>query len=172
MIKVEHTKLPRVLLISPEVYEDYRGENTELYNSKLYKEAGIIIEFVYECMSVSRRNVLRGIHGDSHTWKLVSCLYGSLYLVVVNCDGGSPHFGKWEAFTLSDRNRKQILIPPYFGNGHLVLSETAIFYYKLSDFFDPRGQFTYKWNDPRFNIWWPVKNPIQSCRDEEGHYID
>lgn len=172
MIKVENTTLPGVLLIHPEIYKDHRGENTELYNSKLYKEAGIIIDFVQESMSVSQKNVLRGIHGDSHTWKLVSCLYGFLYLVVVNCDHGSPHFGKWEAFTLLDCSRIQVLIPPNFGNGHLVLSNTAIFHYKMSAFFEPRGQFTYKWNDPQFSIWWPVKNPIQSRRDEEGHYID
>jgi len=172
MITVLNTGLPGVLLIQPEIFDDFRGENTELYNIQAYKEAGIIVDFVQESMSVSRKEVLRGIHGDSHTWKLISCLYGSLYLAVVNCDGGSPHFGKWLSFTLSDKNRKQVLIPPFYGNAHLVLSDTAIFHYKLSSFFEPKGQFTYKWNDPRFNIWWPIKNPIQSRRDEEGRYID
>ena len=72
---------------------------------------------------------------------------------------------------LSDVNRLQILVPPKYGNAHLILSDKAIFHYKQSTHYNPAKQFTYKWNDPKFNIWWPIKNPILSQRDEEGHYV-
>jgi dTDP-4-dehydrorhamnose 3,5-epimerase len=121
---------------------------------------------------VSRQHVLRGLHGDGETWKLVSCLSGAFYLVVLNYDRDSDHFGKWISVTLSDKNRKQVLIPPKHANGHLVLSEKAIFHYKQNTYYNPKGQFTILWNDPKFNIWWPIKRPIISQRDEFGHFID
>jgi dTDP-4-dehydrorhamnose 3,5-epimerase len=171
-VKVEKTGLVGVLLIKLDVFEDLRGEYVETYNEKLYREHGINVKFVQDDISISLKYVLRGIHGDAGTWKLVSCLYGRFYLVVVNCDTDSKDFGKWQSFVLSDRNRHQVLVPPKYGNAHLVLSERAIFQYKQSTYYDPTGQFTYKWNDPKFNIWWPIKNPILSRRDELGHFID
>ncbi|MFC1558617.1 dTDP-4-dehydrorhamnose 3,5-epimerase [candidate division KSB1 bacterium] len=171
MIKVLKTKLDNVLLIKPDVFEDHRGEYIEIYNKELYKKHNIDISFVEDDISVSTKNVLRGIHGDADTWKLISCLYGKFYLVVVNCDKNSKRFGKWQSFVLSEKNRMQVLVPPKFGNGHLVLSEKTIFHYKQSTYYDPKKQFTYMWNDPQFNIWWPVKNPVLSQRDEEGRFI-
>lgn len=171
MIKVSKTKLDQVLLVSPEIFKDFRGENLELYNVKVYKHNGMEIKFVQDNISVSQKNVLRGIHGDGKTYKLVTCLYGKIYLVVVNCDQNSKSFGKWVSFILSDKDRRQVLVPPKFGNAHLVLSKTAVFYYKWSEYYKPYGQFTYKWNDPRFNIKWPVKNPILSERDRVGRYV-
>jgi dTDP-4-dehydrorhamnose 3,5-epimerase len=109
---------------------------------------------------------LRGIHGDRNTTKLVSCLHGQFYLVVVNNVEGHPQYRQWDAFTLSDKNRLQVLIPAGFGNGHVVLSEKAIFHYKQSSYYDRSGQFTLIWNDPSLNIWWPVKAPMVSRRDE------
>jgi len=170
-MEIEKTKMNGVLLIKPYVFEDHRGEYVETYNKKLYKEAGVDVDFVQDDISVSARGVLRGLHGDEKTWKLVSCLFGRFYLVVVNCDKASPDFGKWQSFTLSDRNRMQVLIPPKHGNGHLVLSETSIFHYKQSTYYDPTGQFTYWWNEPLFNIWWPVRDPILSMRDERGEFL-
>jgi dTDP-4-dehydrorhamnose 3,5-epimerase len=156
----------RVIKLDP--FEDHRGLYTELYNEKLYRENGVDVKFIQDDISISRHNVLRGIHGDAETWKLISCLHGSFYLVVVNCDTESPDFGKWESFVLSDRNGLQVLVPPKFGNGHLVLSDVAAFHYKQSTYYNRAGQFTYKWNDPRLNVWWPVKEPILSKRDETG----
>lgn len=170
MIKVEKTRLDKVLLIKHEIFEDYRGEYIETYNEKIYKEHGIDVNFVQDDISISSKHVLRGIHGDSETWKLISCLYGKFYLVVVNCNKNSKNFSKWQSFTLSDKNRYQILIPPMYGNAHLVLSDLAIFHYKQSTYYHPEKQFTYKWNDDRLKIWWPIKNPILSQRDEMGHY--
>jgi len=171
MIEVRKTKLEGVLKIEPSVFQDFRGEYVETYNLNLYVSKGIKIKFIQDDISVSRRNVLRGIHGDNLTWKLISCLYGKFYFVVVNCDTRSKNFGRWQSFVLSDKNRVQILVPPKYGNAHLVLSEETIFHYKQSTYYDPKRQFTYKWDDPRFNIKWPIKNPILSERDKQGKYV-
>jgi dTDP-4-dehydrorhamnose 3,5-epimerase len=164
---VETTSLKGVKLIHPSTnFEDFRGSYVEIYNRELFQNAGINEDFIQDDISTSSRNVLRGIHGDQETAKLVSCLHGSFYLIVVNQDKDSPEFGKWEGFTLSDKNRLQVLIPPKFGNGHIVLSDSAIFHYKQTTNYNRASQFTILWNDPRFNFWWPVKNPILSRRDE------
>lgn len=169
-MKVFKTKLDGVLLIKLEAFEDHRGYYLETYNEKLYGKHGIDIKFVEDDISVSFKNVIRGIHGDNKTWKLISCLYGRFYVVVVNCDAKSPNFGKWQSFMLSARNRWQILVPPKYGNAHLVLSDVDIFSYKQSEYYDPKGQFTYRWDDPKFKIWWPIKNPTLSQRDETGKF--
>jgi dTDP-4-dehydrorhamnose 3,5-epimerase len=167
MIEVSKTDLNGVFLIKPGIFEDHRGEYIETYNEELYKKQGINVKFVQDDISVSTRNVLRGIHGDDQTWKLISCLYGRFYLVVVNCDTESKDFGKWQSFVLSDRNRLQVLVPPKYGNAHLVLNDMSIFHYKQSTYYDRSKQFTYKWNDPELNIWWPTENPILSQRDKK-----
>ena len=165
-LEVTRTKLDGVLLIEPPtIFEDFRGTYVETYNEKLYTEAGIDIRFIQDDISVSSKSVLRGIHGDDVTWKLVSCLYGKFYLVVVNWDKDSPQFKQWESFELSDENRFQVLIPPKFGNGHVVLSETAIFHYKQNTYYDRTRQFTIPWNDPELKIQWLVSKPILSRRD-------
>jgi dTDP-4-dehydrorhamnose 3,5-epimerase len=164
---VETTSLTGVKLIHPSTnFEDFRGSYVEIYNKELFQKAGINEDFIQDDISTSTRNVLRGIHGDQETAKLVSCLHGSFYLIVVNQDKDSPEFGKWESFTLSDKNRLQVLIPPKFGNGHLVLSDSAIFHYKQTTNYNRASQFTILWNDPKFNFWWPINNPILSRRDE------
>ncbi len=170
MIKVSKTNLKGVLQVFPDIFEDFRGQFVETYNKEFYRKNGINVKFVQDDISISKKNVLRGIHGDNETWKLLSCLYGKLYSVIVNCDKDSKDFGKWQSFILSDENRHQILIPPKYGNAYLVQSKKAIFSYKQSTYYDPKGQFSYKWDDPRFNIKWPIKNPILSKRDKLGHY--
>ncbi|OGN16795.1 MAG: hypothetical protein A3F48_00970 [Candidatus Yanofskybacteria bacterium RIFCSPHIGHO2_12_FULL_41_9] len=166
MIKVSQTTLPEVLRIERYFFEDYRGVCGEVYKKQEYFDAGIKIEFVEQDYSLSHKNVLRGLHGDPKTWKLISCLYGELYLVVMNYNETSPSFGKWEAFTLTPRNCLQILIPPMHANGYLILSDWAVFHYNQSEYYtDGKNQFTVKWNDPRFNITWPTGNPILSRRD-------
>jgi dTDP-4-dehydrorhamnose 3,5-epimerase len=166
-IEVRTTSLTGVKLIHPSTnFEDFRGSYVETYNKELFQNAGITEEFIQDDISTSTKNVLRGIHGDQETSKLITCLYGSFYLIVVNQDRDSPEFGKWESFTLSDSNRLQVLVPPKFGNGHLVLSDKAIFHYKQTTNYNRASQFTILWNDPNFNFWWPVKNPILSRRDE------
>ena len=170
ILNVKQSKLKGVLVVEPPtVFEDFRGVYVETYNEKMYRQAGVRIKFVQDDISVSSKHVLRGIHGDDRTWKLVSCLYGRFYLVIVNCDRQSADFGKWETFTLSDTNRLQVLVPPKHGVAHLILSEKAIFHYKQSTYYDRASQFTYRWDDPTFNIYWPVKWPILSGRGDRSH---
>ena len=171
-MQVEKTKLDGVLMITPGVFEDFRGRYVETYNEDLYRQNGVEVKFIQDDISVSSRHVLRGIHGDAETWKLISCFHGSFYLVVVNNDKTSPQYRQWQGFTLSDSNRHQVLVPPMFGNGHLVLTETAIFHYKQNTYYNPRGQFTIRWDDPEYNMWWPVKTPILSRRDEAGRFVE
>ncbi len=171
-MRVEKTKLDSVVTVHLDEFEDHRGTYVELYNKEFYNNAGINIDFVQDDISTSTKGVLRGLHGDEETYKLVSCLKGKFYLVVVNNDPESKQYKQWQAFTLSEKNRMQVLIPPKFGNGHLILSDYAIFHYKQNTYYNPRGQFTIKWNDPKFDFWWPIKEPILSMRDELGHYVN
>jgi dTDP-4-dehydrorhamnose 3,5-epimerase len=170
VIKVIKTDLAGVLLIEPYAFNDHRGYYTETYNEALYIKNGIDIKFIQDDISVSKKDVLRGIHGDNVTWKLISCLHGEFYFVVVNCDKESKKFGKWQAFNLSDKNRLQVLVPPKHGNGHLALTDKIIFHYKQSTYYNPSLQFTYKWDDPSFKISWPMNNPILSRRDTTGAF--
>ena len=143
---VGKTKLEGVLKIKLDAFEDHRGYYVETYNEDLYNKHGIDVKFIQDDISVSKKNVLRGIHGDQETWKLISCLEGKFYLVVINNDENSSQYMQWESFTLSEQNRTQLLVPPRFGNGHLVLSERAIFHYKQNTYYNPNGQFTICWN--------------------------
>lgn len=165
-MKVEKTDLEGVLIIDPPTnFQDHRGTYIELYNKRIYEEFGIVYDFIQDDISTSKKNVLRGIHGDASTCKLVSCLYGEFYLVVVNNNPGSIQYKKWQSFNLSDLNRKQVLIPPMFGNGHLVISDQCIYHYKQTTEYNREGQFTIIWNDPEYGIKWPIQNPILSKRD-------
>ena len=166
MLKIKRTKLNGVLIIRPPtIFKDFRGFYVETYNEKIYKKCGINHKFIQDDISVSKKNVLRGIHGDNKTWKLISCLYGEFYLVVVNNDKKSKNFKKHILIKVSDKNRLQVLVPPKHGNGHLVTSNEAIFHYKQTTEYDRKSQFTIKWNDKTLNINWPIKKPILSKRD-------
>ena len=169
---VEKTKLEGVLLIRLDPFIDHRGKYIETYNQDFFRKNGINVDFIQDDISVSTKNVLRGLHGDDEAWKLISCLAGKFYLVVVNNDPTSNEYRQWEAFTLSDDSNIQILVPPKFGNGHLVLSDKAIFHYKQNTNYNPAGQFTIKWDDPDYNFWWPIKSPILSKRDELGRFVN
>lgn len=178
-MKIEKTSLEGVLLIKPEAVQscigeffiDERGEFIEEYNIEKYKSNGIAIEFLEDDISISKKDVLRGMHGDNRTWKLLSCLHGRIFFVAINGDGTSPMFGKWTSVELSEENRWKILVPPMHASGYLALTEKIIVQYKQSELFRPGGQFTYKWDDPKFAIPWPIKNPIVSARDAAGGYI-
>lgn len=171
MIKISKTKLPGVFLIRLDAFRDHRGVYVGIYNESLYRREGLKIKFVEDDYSRSRQRVLRGIHADSKSWKLISCLLGRILVVIVNCNRRSKHFGRWQSFELSEKNYLQILVPPKHGVAHLVLTREAIFSYKQSEYYDPQRQATYRWDDKRFKIRWPVKNPILSKRDKIGHYV-
>lgn len=160
-------ELPGVRLIKVPSFKDHRGEFVETWNWKEWpnprrEDGRVLVQWCQDDISISNRGVLRGIHGDDVTWKLVSCIIGEVWHVV--CD---PRTFKWKAFHLSEGNRAQVLIPPGYGNAHLVLSERAIFTYKQSTYYDRERQWTIKYNDPRFGIAWPVVGlPILSERDK------
>ena len=162
---VNDTNLNGVKIVTTDRYEDYRGELGGVYDAEKYMSVGLDAKFVYDSVSMSYKNVLRGIHGDSETTKLVQCLYGTVYAVIVNCNEASPDFGQWQGFILSDKNHKQLYVPPLYGNSYYALSESVIYTYKQTKPYSD-NQFTYAWNDPRFNIRWPSDNPILSPRDD------
>jgi len=163
------SKINDLKIITPTVFYDFRGEYVETFNQNGYVFFdcnGKKVEFVEDDISLSRQNVLRGLHGDTKTWKLIQCLSGEFYFVVVDMRANSSTYLNWESFTLNERNRKQVIVPAGCANGHLCLSERCIFSYKQSQYYDGmENQFTVRWNDPKLNIHWPINNPILSQRD-------
>ncbi len=170
-ITVEKTSLDEVLLIKPSRFEDHRGTYVETYNIEDYERNGIGVKFLRDDISTSRKNVLRGIHYDNKTWKLIQCMQGKIFFVVVDMRNESPQYLKWVSFDLNDQNRHQVLVPPGFGNGHLVLSESCIFHYKMSEYYDPANEKGVKWDDPSLGITWPVREPILSEKDSKTNYL-
>ena len=146
---------------TPDVHTDYRGDLWTLWKNDS--------QYNHDKVSTSRKNVIRGIHGDFKSTKLVTCLYGELYFVVVDNRIDSPTYMQWDHIILDDKSRKQVLLPPGVGNGFCVLSHKSVFHYKWSypgDYPDVKDQFTIKWDDKNINIDWPITNPILSKRDK------
>jgi dTDP-4-dehydrorhamnose 3,5-epimerase len=146
-------------------YCDYRGEIYTVCNNKDSE-----LKFSHDKVAIRYKDVLVGIHGDYKTWKLVTCLYGRIFAVIVDNREDSVDYLKFKDFILSHENKKQLLIPPGFGNSFFVLSDVCIYNYKLSydgEYVDHDQQFTIKWNDPRLGIKWPHDAPILSPRDCE-----
>jgi len=165
---VNKGKIKDLKVITPEVFYDFRGEYVETYSEKNY-EAICGIHFVEDDISRSVFGVARGLHGDEKTWKLIQCLYGSFFFVVVDYRKDSPTYLMVETFILNDKNRKQILVPAGCGNGHLCLTNECLFSYKQSEYYSGAvKQFTLKWNDERFKIHMPISkhNIITSERDK------
>ena len=164
-----------LLLLYPKSFYDFRGEYFQTYNKNEYNfkdSNGNLIDFKEDDISVSVKDVLRGLHGDKKTWKLVQCLYGEIYFVVVDYRENSTTYKYCESFTLSYKNRMQILIPPGCVNGTLCLSNESIFSYKQSEIYSgSESQFSIRWNDPTLNITWPSSNPILSLRDAEAKLL-
>ena len=154
-----------VSVIQPSSFVDYRGE---LWTTWKEDEWDYPIKFNHDKVSTSRKNVIRGLHGDTKSWKLATCLHGELYYVVVDYRKNSPTYLQWDWVMLSQHNKKLVLVPPYFVNGFCVMSEHSVLTYKWSydgDYPDVSDQFTLKWNDKRIGIDWPIDNPILSKRD-------
>ena len=153
-----------VKVYTPDIYTDYRGD---LWT--LWKASDDSLQFNHDKVSTSRRHVLRGIHGDYKSHKLVTCLYGELYFVMVDNRPQSETYKQWSWMILDSRTRVQVLLPPGVGNGFLVLSDESVFHYKWSyegEYPDVKDQFTLKWNDPIIGVDWPTDNPILSKRDK------
>jgi len=168
-IKVTESKvLPEVKLAQPKPFHDYRGEMWTFWEDE-YDLLPPKNKFKISKFTRSRKNVLRGLHGDEETWKHVSCVWGEIYLVVVDNRPHSANYLKWDSFTITDRNHLSVLIPPGFVNGHICLSEECLFHYAQSypsSYVDVERQDVLKWNDVRLDIDWPTGvKPILSERD-------
>ena len=160
------TKLDGVLKIRLKPFKDFRGKYLEIFNKNLFKKTKKKINFIQDDISVSKKNILRGIHGDFKTWKLITCLEGKFLLLVVNNIKNHKDYKKSEIFQLSENNNLQILVPPGFGNAHYVKTKKAIFHYKQSTLYDRKSQFTINWKDKSFDFKWPRKlRPTTSKRD-------
>ena len=169
-MKVTPQSIPGLLLIEPDVFGDSRGFFLESWNHKRYVEAGLPGTFVQDNISRSSKGILRGLHVQNpHTQaKLVQVIEGEVFDVALDVRRGSPTFGQWQGVTLSAENKHQFWIPPGFAHGFLVLSETALFQYKCTDYYSPRDEFTILWNDPDLNIEWPEGPPLLSAKDQKG----
>lgn len=175
---VSETALPGVLIFSPRVFEDARGDFFEIYRKSTLTELGMNVEFVQENQSRSRRNVLRGMHFQIRQaqGKLLRVVAGEIFDVVVDLRRSSPGFGKWFGAPLSAENRKMLWVPEGFAHGFLVLSEYADVIYKTTDYYAPEHERCLRWDDPTVGIAWPVQTaPVLSTKDAKGrslHEID
>ena len=154
-----------VKIFEPDVFTDFRGD---LWTTWKKDEFPIDLDFNHDKVSTSRKDVLRGIHGDFKSFKLITCLYGQMFFILVDNRKDSKTYLQWNSMILDDRKRKLVLIPPGIGNAFLVLSDYSIFSYKWSyngEYPDVEDQFTIKWNDELINIDWPIENPILQKRD-------
>jgi dTDP-4-dehydrorhamnose 3,5-epimerase len=169
-MKIIRTHLDGVVIIEPKIFNDERGFFLETYHLDRYVEHGISNRFVQDNLSYSIRGTLRGLHYQyPHPQaKLVQVLKGEIFDVAVDIRLHSPTFGHWHGEYLSDRNRRQMLIPEGFAHGFCVLSEEALFSYKCSDFYNPETEGGLLWNDPQIGITWPLKTSILSKKDQKN----
>ena len=169
-MKIFKTKIQGLILIEPKKFFDKRGYFYESYNSKSYSKIGIKNLFVQDNLSISKKNILRGLHYQNKKpqGKLVTVIKGSILDVAVDIRKSSKTFGNHQTFILSEKNGKQLWIPKNFAHGFLTLSSKTIVSYKCTDFYDPSDQNTIIWNDEILNIAWPIKKPIISENDKKG----
>jgi dTDP-4-dehydrorhamnose 3,5-epimerase len=173
-LKITPTAIPDVLIVESKVFGDNRGWFTESFNANDFANAsGLNVQFVQDNHSFSRQWTLRGMHYQlKHTQgKLVRVTAGSVFDVVVDLRKDSATFGQWAGAELSAENHKQLWVPPGFAHGFLVLSETAEFLYKTTDYYDPQSEACLSWCDPTVNIGWPIplgKQALLNAKDAAG----
>ena len=169
-MNIINTKLSDCIIIEPKVYGDDRGFFLETFQTERYATAGITLPFVQDNHSRSSKGVLRGLHFQKTKpqGKLVRVVRGKVYDVAVDIRLGSPTYGRWEAVVLSEDNKKQFWVPPGFAHGFVVISDSADFEYKCTDYYDPSDEGSLLWSDPDLNIPWPIDNPILSEKDAQA----
>jgi dTDP-4-dehydrorhamnose 3,5-epimerase len=171
-MKLTRTEIPDVLIIEPQVFGDARGFFLESWNEKAFREAtGVQLPFVQDNHSRSARGVLRGLHYqlEQPQGKLVRVVNGTVFDVAVDLRKSSKTFGRWVGVELSAEGFRQLWIPPGFGHGFLVLSESADFLYKTTDYYAPKHERCIAWNDPDIGIQWPAGlTPQLSAKDAAG----
>jgi len=166
------TAIPGVAIIQSKVLRDNRGTFQEIYNERTLKEIGIGVEWKQDNLSVSSRNVLRGLHYQviQPQAKLVQVVRGAVFDVVVDVRRSSPTFGKHVSVELKAGDGQAVFIPEGFAHGFVTLEPETIFLYKVSDYYAPQGERTLLWNDPALDIPWPVRadEAIISTKDKQG----
>ncbi|MDD5250748.1 MAG: dTDP-4-dehydrorhamnose 3,5-epimerase [Rhodocyclaceae bacterium] len=170
-MRLIRTDIPEVCLIEPKVFGDERGFFYESWNRRTLAELGIEADFVQDNHSRSTRNVLRGLHYqiEHAQGKLVRAIAGEIFDVAVDLRRSSPSFGKWVSFTLSAENKRMAWIPPGFAHGFCVVSESAEFLYKTTDYWSMQHERTLLWNDPDLAIPWPLAAPpVLAAKDANG----
>lgn len=173
-MKITPTALPEVLIVEPRVFGDARGFFVESWNEQAFNQAtGNTLHFVQDNHSRSARGVLRGLHFQRppHTQgKLVRCIGGAVFDVAVDMRRSSPRFGRWVGVELSADNHRQLWIPPGFAHGFLVLTETADFVYKTTDYYAPHAEGSLRWDDPSVGIEWPATGmtPLLAPKDAQA----
>lgn len=170
-MKVLPTKLSGVLVLEPKVFGDSRGFFFESFNRRVFAEAsGMELDFVQDNHSRSAKGVLRGLHYQikQPQGKLVRVVRGAVFDVAVDLRKSSPTFGQWVGVELSEDNQRQLWIPPGFGHGFAVISESADFLYKTTDYYAPEHERCIIWDDPAIGIEWPLANPALSAKDQAG----
>lgn len=170
-MQVKETPLAGVLLVEPQVFGDARGFFYESFNQRKWREAtGLETRFVQDNHSRSGRGVLRGLHYQlpQTQGKLVRCVAGEVFDVAVDLRRSSPTFGRWFGVRLSAENKRQLWIPEGFAHGFAVLSESAEFLYKATDYYAPEHERCIRWDDPDLAIDWPLGDPLVSPKDRAG----
>ncbi|MCS7215717.1 MAG: dTDP-4-dehydrorhamnose 3,5-epimerase [Thermodesulfovibrio sp.] len=174
-LKKIETSLLDVYLLEPTVFEDHRGFFMESYNKRDFEELGLFFNFVQDNHSLSvYAGVLRGLHFQLEPkaqTKIVRCLKGVIYDVVVDLRKGSPTYKKWAGFILSEYNKRQILVPKGFAHGILTLTPNTEILYKVDEYYSPEHDRSIRWDDPEIGIDWPLKNPILSEKDRNAPFL-
>ncbi|ALX94368.1 dTDP-4-dehydrorhamnose 3,5-epimerase [Serratia fonticola] len=173
-MQVTDTKIRGVKIIQPKVFGDARGFFLETFEKKRYQELlDIELDFVQDNHSRSSRGVLRGLHFQKMNpqGKLVRVVRGEVFDVVVDIRPDSPTYGAWEGVTLSEENKIQFWIPPGLAHGFVVLSDSADFEYKCTDYYNPAHEGCLLWNDPDVGVEWPIANPLLSEKDKLGKLL-
>ncbi|EGW53006.1 dTDP-4-dehydrorhamnose 3,5-epimerase [Candidatus Endoriftia persephonae] len=171
-MRVTPTSIPDVLVIEPQIFGDSRGFFLESFNAKAFQQAtGSDVRFVQDNHSRSQRNVLRGLHYQIQQpqGKLVRVAQGAVFDVAVDIRRSSPSFGQWVGVELTEENHRQLWVPAGFAHGFVVLSESADFLYKTTDYYAPEHERCIRWDDPEIGIEWPINADLQlSSKDKEG----
>jgi dTDP-4-dehydrorhamnose 3,5-epimerase len=168
-LKITATAIPDVLVLEPRVYGDSRGFFLESFNAAAFALAtGVVADFVQDNHSRSSRGVLRGLHYQLQQpqGKLVRVVSGAVFDVAVDIRKSSPTFGRWVGVELTENNQRQLWVPPGFAHGFVVMSESADFLYKTTDYYAPQHERAIAWNDPAIGIEWPAgMQPMLSAKD-------
>ena len=174
-VKFIKTSLVDAYIFDPVVFGDHRGFFTETYNARLFKENGFSFDFIQDNHSLSvDTGTIRGLHYQLDPYaqtKLLRVTKGAVYDVIIDIRTGSPTYGKWEGFILSEDNKRQLLVPKGFAHGYCTLVQNTEVQYKVDNYYSPEHDRGISWDDPQLNIPWPTSNPILSEKDKKHPHL-